>query len=100
MTGAVSALYPAPVAAAQSPARWNAVASVSHYWRAYGEPDSAVNLTRTRHETEWRVRLVNEIPFRGNWSAVQHVEYWRNNANLPNYDRDNLIVALGLALRF
>lgn len=99
LTVGVSALYPAPVVTKAS-TNWNLVASVGHYWRRYGGPDPVVDPGRTRSEKEWRFRLLNEIPILRTWSAIQQVEYWRNNANLPNYDRDNFIVSVGVTSRF
>jgi len=95
----LSALYPAPIAIEAS-SRWNLRASVGHYWRQYGGPDPVIDPGRTRSENEWRFGITNEIPVYRSWSFIQQLEYWRNNANIRNYDRDNLIASADLSYRF
>ncbi len=97
--GGMAAVYPAPVTTAAS-AFWNVTTAFAYYWRCFGQPDPLIDPGRTRSEREWRIRLLNEIPLLRSWSVVQQVEYARTNANLPNYDRDNLIVSVGLSYRF
>jgi tetratricopeptide (TPR) repeat protein len=97
--GGVAAFYPAPIGSEMAQ-HWNLAATVGHFWRRYAGPDPQVDPSRTRSEREWRFRIANEIPIFRGWLAVQQAEYWRNNANISNYDRDNFTLLAGLTYRF
>lgn len=99
LTGGLAFIYPAPVAIGDQ-MFWNVSVSASHFWRDYGGPDPLIDPNVTRSEHEWRVVVFNEIPFAQDWSLAQVFEYQTNDANLPNFDRNNLIVSIGIVRKF
>jgi hypothetical protein len=69
-------------------------------WRHYDSPDPLVDSTVSRREQEWRLGLFNEVPIAEKWALTQQFEYRTTSANLPNYERDNLILTVGVNRRF
>jgi hypothetical protein len=92
-------LYSAPIALG-SAKQWRAGASASHYWRLYGGPDPLIDPGTVLNQSEWRLRISNEIPIVEHWLLFQRVEYWTTAGNIKNYDQNNLLAVIGLTRRF
>jgi len=72
--------------------------SYSHGW--YHSPDPSVRPGRTREEDEFRIGGYHVFALSKSWSVLTLIEYLENDANIRNYDYNDLSVMLGVTWSF
>ena len=90
--------YPAPFGLDAPP--WVVTLGAGYFWTSFEKPDRGVDPTRKRQDEELRLNLLNSFRITEDWSVELQLQYFRNDSNLPNFDRDNLIVTIGGQLTF
>lgn len=68
--------------------------------RSYDAADPAVDPSRPRRDTEWRIGVGNVFPLADAWSLLLQLEHMKTSANLPNYRNRNTSLYGAVAYRF
>lgn len=96
--GGIDLLYDAPFGWTRD--LWQASFTATGLFTGYDAPDPSVDPDVTRHDSEYRLNLVNTVPVTRDISLIGQVEWLDNRSNLPNYRFDNLTVLVGATLEF
>lgn len=68
--------------------------------RSYDAADPAVDASKARRDTEWRIGIGHSVPLSAAWLLLVQLEHVKTNANLPNYSNKNSSVYGAVAYRF
>ena len=95
---AYSASYASPLT--QGGGYWTTTVWGSVQRRSYDAADPAVDPSRPRRDTEWRIGVGNVFPLADAWSLLLQLEHMKTSANLPNYRNRNTSLYGAVAYRF
>ena len=89
--------YPAPFGI-EVP--WTVAFGAGYVWSDYDRPDPGVDPNRERRDEELRLSLLHSFRITNRWSIEAQVQYFDNNSNIRNFERDNFVVLLGALVTF
>lgn len=73
-------------------------AAITGRW--YDEPDPVISATRTREDVDLRAGISHLFHLTGGWFVQADADYLYRDSNLPNFDFQNIGVALSVGLSF
>jgi hypothetical protein len=91
-------VYRAPWAVTQRP--WSSSLGVAWSYTRFDDDDPEIDPDTLREDHRFRVQFATRVPFYRRLSLVVRAGYEEVDSNVRNFDRHNIDIAGGLALRF
>jgi len=82
------------------PRRWTLAPYARFMQIAFDSPNFLVDPFRARRDDAWSYGIAFDAPIGPQWGFTGHIEYLRNDSNIPNFKLQDLSVIFGPVARF